>query len=283
MQEHATYWQRNGLELLRARFIQHSFPPHTHEGYVIGVVEGGVEMFRRGKELHYATANKIILVNPNQMHTGSAGVPEGWTYRTLYPTVAQMRQATSSIFESNIFEKDDAPYFSKAVLDDVVLANQLRTFHQAAEQGTRLEQDSTFLTMLSLLVSRHADKTLTLSEMGKEHKAVSMAKRLLEAQSTSEISLQDLATLTSLSPFHLLRVFKRDMGVSPHTYQIQQRIRLAKTLLRGSKALAQVALETGFHDQSHMGFHFKRLVGVTPKQFVKSAVQSQTVIKPYET
>jgi AraC-like DNA-binding protein len=264
MREQATYWHLGQLELLKATFVTHSFVPHTHDTYVIGVVESGVEMFRRDKELHYATANKIILVNPNQLHTGSAGAPEGWTYRTLYPTVTRMQQAAR-----DIFEKSDAPYFSKAVIDDERLATRVRAFHKAAEQGTKLEQDSTFLTMLASLVSRHADRALTLNSVGIEHEAVKKVKGFLEAHPCTEIALQDLAKLTSLSSFHLLRVFKRDMGVTPHAYQIQQRIHLVKQFVRDGRPLADVALETGFHDQSHMGFHFKRLVGVTPRQFAK--------------
>jgi AraC-like DNA-binding protein len=266
MLEQATYWHLGQLELLKATFVTHSFVPHTHDTYVIGVVEGGVEMFRRDKELHYATPNQVILVNPNQLHTGSAGVPEGWTYRTVYPTVAQMQQAAK-----DIFEEDDAPYFSKAVIDNAILATQLRTFHKAAEQGTKLEQDSTFLTMLATLVNCHSDKTLTLNSIGAEHQAVKKVKGFLEAHPASEISLEDLSKLTLLSSFHLLRVFKRELGISPHAYQIQQRIRLAKQLVRQGKPLAEVALEIGFHDQSHMGFHFKRLVGVTPMKFVKGS------------
>ncbi|MGL4610123.1 MAG: AraC family ligand binding domain-containing protein [Trueperaceae bacterium] len=266
MREHATYWQSNGLELLKATFVKHSFPPHTHDGYVIGLVEGGVEMFHREKELHVATPNKIILVNPNQLHTGYAGVPEGWTYRTLYPSIEQMQKASESIFG-----KEHMPYFPYAVLDDTGLAKRLHHFHCAAEQGTRLEQDSTFTDMLGVLVSCYADKTLSLHTIGKEHKAVRVAQKFLEAHPTSEVSLESLANLTSLSSFHLLRVFKRDMGVSPHGYQIQQRIELAKKFLREGKKIAEVALETGFHDQSHMGLHFKRLVGVTPMQFVKGS------------
>jgi AraC-like DNA-binding protein len=264
IQEKATYWHLGQLELLKATFVTHSFVPHTHDTYVIGIIESGVETFRRDKDLHYATANNIILVNPNQLHTGSAGVPEGWTYRTLYPSVAQMQQATSEIFETH-----DAPYFSKAVIEDKVLAKAVRQFHNVAEQGTKLEQDSTFLTMLATLVSRHADKELTLSSVGAEHEAVKKVKGFLETHPSAEISLQHLAKLSSLSSFHLLRVFKRELGITPHAYQIQQRIRLVKQFVKQGKPLAEVALETGFHDQSHMGLHFKRLVGVTPKQFLK--------------
>jgi AraC-like DNA-binding protein len=271
MHEHATYWQRNGLELLKATFVKHSFPPHTHEGYVIGLVEGGVEMFHRDKDIHAATPNQIILVNPNQLHTGYAGVSEGWTYRTLYPSVEQMRQAAV-----NIFEKEHVPYFSRAVVDDAELAQRLHQFHQAAERGTRLEQDSTFTEMLTLLVSRYADTKLSLHDAGQEHRAVYIAKKFLEAHPAKEVSLEDLAKLTSLSSFHLLRVFKRDMGVSPHAYQIQQRIHLAKRFLRDGKRIAEVALEMGFHDQSHMGLHFKRLVGVTPRQFIKGSYLYET-------
>ncbi|MDQ3461350.1 MAG: helix-turn-helix transcriptional regulator [Deinococcota bacterium] len=80
--------------------------------------------------------------------------------------------------------------------------------------------------------------------------------------------------VAGLSPYHLLRVFRLELGLSPHSYQIQRRIGIAKTLLAQGERIAQVAACTGFTDQSHLGRHFKRLVGVTPGQFAQSATSS---------
>jgi AraC-like DNA-binding protein len=57
----------------------------------------------------------------------------------------------------------------------------------------------------------------------------------------------------------------------PHAYQIQLRILKAKRLLKKQKSIESVAIETGFVSQSHFGSHFKRLVCITPKQYIQDS------------
>ena len=66
-----------------------------------------------------------------------------------------------------------------------------------------------------------------------------------------------------------MRVFRKVLGLPPHAYLVQVRITQAKKLLASGMAIAEVAAETGFSDQSHLHRHFKRIVGVTPGQYVK--------------
>ncbi|MDF5029677.1 helix-turn-helix transcriptional regulator, partial [Vibrio parahaemolyticus] len=75
--------------------------------------------------------------------------------------------------------------------------------------------------------------------------------------------------LSGLSPFHLLREFQKQFGFPPHAYQIQQRLRMAKKLLKMGQKISDVAQECGFHDQSHLHRHFKKAMGVTPGQYVR--------------
>ncbi|MDJ0597045.1 MAG: helix-turn-helix transcriptional regulator, partial [Pleurocapsa sp. MO_226.B13] len=78
----------------------------------------------------------------------------------------------------------------------------------------------------------------------------------------------ELAALVQISPSYFSILFKQATGITPHQYVIQCRIERAKELLRQSDlAIADVALRLGFSHQSHLSRHFKRLVGVTPKQF----------------
>jgi Helix-turn-helix domain len=69
------------------------------------------------------------------------------------------------------------------------------------------------------------------------------------------------------------RQFKAATGLPPHQYVITRRVERAQHLLRagGELGLAEVALRVGFPDQSHFSLHFKRIVGVTPRQFRISA------------
>ena len=76
--------------------------------------------------------------------------------------------------------------------------------------------------------------------------------------------LEELAAIAQLSPFHLLRSFKDQLGLPPHAYQIQTRVTRAKHLLRLGMSSIDTALTVGFADQSHFSSNFKRIVGVPP-------------------
>jgi AraC family transcriptional regulator len=86
-------------------------------------------------------------------------------------------------------------------------------------------------------------------------------------------TLEQLAAVAGLSPYHFARQFKRATGLPPHQYVIARRVERAKQLLQTGSAfsLAEVAAHAGFSDQSQFSHHFKRLVGVTPGQFRRSA------------
>jgi AraC family transcriptional regulator len=82
-------------------------------------------------------------------------------------------------------------------------------------------------------------------------------------------TVEQMAALAGLSPYHFARQFKAATGLPPHQFLINRRIEQAQQLLRERRAisLAEVAIGAGFSDQSQFCFHFKRIVGVTPKQF----------------
>jgi AraC family transcriptional regulator len=82
-----------------------------------------------------------------------------------------------------------------------------------------------------------------------------------------------MAAAAHLSSYHFARQFKAATGLPPHQYVISRRVERAQRLLQpdGDLSLSEVAARVGFSDQSQFSHHFKRLVGVTPKQFRKSA------------
>ncbi len=87
----------------------------------------------------------------------------------------------------------------------------------------------------------------------------------IEEHLHSDISLDDMARIARLSPYHFSRCFKAMTGTSPHQYLIERRVEHArKLLLNSDHSLANIALQSGFSDQSHLTRHMKRLLGVTP-------------------
>lgn len=83
-----------------------------------------------------------------------------------------------------------------------------------------------------------------------------------------DVSLKDLAALTSLSPTHLCRAFKQSTGKTPHRWRQAARIDRAKQLLSGSLlSLAEISLAVGFAGQSQFTTAFRRETGSTPNRW----------------
>ena len=83
------------------------------------------------------------------------------------------------------------------------------------------------------------------------------------------LTLEQMASVANLSAYEFVRQFKTATGLTPYQYVIHSRIERAEHLLRthSKLSLAEVAVRTGFSDQSHFTSLFKRIIGVTPRQF----------------
>jgi AraC-like DNA-binding protein len=163
------------------------------------------------------------------------------------------------------------PFFPAPIIHDEELARQFVRLHSAfANNVPALERESRLLWLLTRLISRHAEGSPAPCPATPEPIAVRRARAYLEQHYANHITLDDLAVATSLSPFHLLRIFRQAIGLPPHAYLISVRVRQACTLLLADLPIADVAAQTGFTDQSHLNRHFKRIVGVPPGHYRKN-------------
>ncbi|MGF1513175.1 MAG: helix-turn-helix domain-containing protein [Elainellaceae cyanobacterium] len=90
----------------------------------------------------------------------------------------------------------------------------------------------------------------------------------MKANLTQDLSILDLATLTSMSKSHFSRSFKRSVGVSPYRYLMQQRVKRAKQLLdQQAISIGDVALDCGFANQTHLTKVFRQMTGMTPRDY----------------
>ena len=89
----------------------------------------------------------------------------------------------------------------------------------------------------------------------------------IEAQDLTQLSLERLARQAGLGRYQLIRAFRAATGLTPHAYLLNARINQGRRLLRDGLALAEVAYQLGFADQSHFQRVFKAHVGLTPGQY----------------
>lgn len=264
--DRARLWRADaldGVELLRAHYVEQRFAPHVHDAYAIAIIEAGVERYRYRGEDHQAPAGTLALINPDEVHTGSSGHALGWRYRVFYPETRQIRALLAELDQP----ADHLPLFSGSVFHDPALHARLCAVHRLVEQGaTALQQQTAWREVLLALFQRHA-RLRALPGVGREPRAVAEAKALLDSALSEPPSLEQLAAAVGLSPFHFARVFRQATGMPPHAWLKQRRLDRARGLLKAGCAPLEVAMQLGFSDQSHLGRQFKQAFGVTPGDY----------------
>ncbi len=258
-----------GLELLRATLSEFAFRPHAHEEFFIALTETGLATPTYRRTTHVIGPGDLIVLNPEEAHAGGPRAEGSWTYRALYPGPDLMRQ----IMAEFPGRRPTMPSFGGDVVRDREVAARLRRFHGLSEQpgSSTLEREAQLSQALVLLVGRHAAPPQAPRSPGRERRAVRRSREYLEEHAAENVTLAVLARFAGLSAFHLCRVFGETVGMTPHAYQTQVRVRHAKSLLQAGLPIALAAAEAGFYDQAHLTRHFKRIVGLTPGRYATEA------------
>ncbi|NTX41284.1 helix-turn-helix transcriptional regulator [Myxococcus sp. CA033] len=147
--------------------------------------------------------------------------------------------------------------------------------HDALARRTQdtLECESLVAETLEALLTEYGE-TKPPASPAPHRAAVSRAREYLHASFTLNVELETLASAVGLNKFHLLRVFRAELGLPPHEYVTHLRVARARTLLAQGLAAGTVAAEVGLYDQSQLNRHFGRIVGMTPGQYAR-AIQRQ--------
>lgn len=260
--EWARHWQYAelpDLDLLRARYVRHSFPRHSHEGFVVAGVTRGVEEIGLPGRTVRAGPGSVVMINPEVPHSARAGIPEGWAYATLYPSARVIRdiaadattlRGTAGFAESGVVD----PYAARLIGD----------VHRAAEEGNALAADSVLRIVVARLLRNHGSTLPFRTPHPAGGKDAERARALLESRMTAPPTLEALAAELGTGPFALLRAFKKRYGMPPHTWLTDARVRAARRMLDAGTAPAHAAVAVGFTDQPHLNRHFTRIVGVPP-------------------
>lgn len=256
---HWRYERLPGLDLLRARYVRHTFPRHSHDGFVIGAVTRGVEAIGLPDGTLNAGPGTVVMLNPEVAHTAKAGGPDGWAYATLYPSadvIAEIAAETGAV--------RGTAAFGEPIVTDPQASKMVNEVHRAAEQGNALAADSLLRLVLARLLRANGTSLTARPGRSAGATAASRARELLEERLADPPSLEALAAELGTSPFALLRAFRDAYGMPPHTWVTNARVRVARRLLEAGTAPADAAVALGFTDQPHLNRHFTRIVGVPP-------------------
>lgn len=266
--QYSRCFELDGLEVMSARWLEHSFSPHMHDFYAVSLNYAGHGAFDCRSQVHDAAPGTCSLIAPGEMHTGFATSLDGWSYRNLSIEPALFATLLRSLeWQGPVDIKFKLP----SVRDATLAARLARAFASLTESNSLLQSESFLLSVVARLVTDHLAPGHALGEAGRENTAILRVKEWLDANSQQNVSIQTLADLVDLSPYYLVRDFHKQIGIPPHKYQTIMRVNRARRLLTSGAAISEVAHNTGFCDQSHLNRCFKRTLGITPGKYVDCA------------
>jgi AraC-like DNA-binding protein len=254
------------FERFEAYFSGHAYDPHRHDSYAIGTTMSGVQLFRyRGAEADSRTGDAIVI-HPDELHDGHAGIETGFCYRMLYVAPRYIQEALG--------DSRPLPFVPRAVLDDPRLVAALQLALGDLDRPLEpLETEQALLAIadtLQLLSGSRAPQLRTLHSP-----AVEGARDYLDAHFQKVVGSGELETASGLDRFTLARQFRARLGTSPYRYLTMRRLDRARDLIRAGEPLAEVAAAAGFADQSHMTRQFKQAFGLTPGRWLSMQRQAR--------
>lgn len=252
-----------GVEMVIGRQVKHEFCRHTHQRLCLGMVEEGERILLCGEKSHRIRPGEMFLLLPGQPHACESKDGHDYQLLLLEPELPGKFLPEAAYGNVRTVFSMDACLERFRRLGNV-LAGEECVFYKQAELTALLGEAFESAGVMPFEGSAAAVDEGKLMQV----------RLHIEQNYARTITLEQLAKVAELSPYHLLRRFARCFGVPPHAYLQQERIRQARALLARGHSGAEIALAVGFGDQSHFCNVFKKLMGISPGRYAEALVGS---------
>lgn len=238
-----------GIELIFCSDSTISYPTHNHVSVLtIGIVLDGSIVLTADQEVKTYEKNQTFVICPYMPHSITAH--NSYTLLSL-------------CLDKNIAARCTADEIRNTIM--TLLTNVLRTEkidpYRILQLLDSLNADTTFYTPAAY-TDWHSDS---------QDPIFKNLKKQLELYPENKFSIEEMAQSALISKYHFIRRFRAEAGLTPHQFQLQNRIRKAQRLIHKTETMTEVALAAGFCDQSHFIKQFKKQVGLSPLTYRSSA------------
>lgn len=247
------------IELMHGTLSTKKFKPHFHETYTVIFVNDGQADYLNGSADSFLSEGQILILNPYDVHTGRSIDDCPWGFMTMYVPVDFMLSVLG------LERGDKIPVFEEKLIRDRDLYEKgIRTcLMMIANQYDPYLINSFFRKMITGYATK---KSESIALFG--HADIGMVRNHIHDYYQSDVSLEQLCDIARVSNYNLVKQFKKKYQLPPHQYLLNLRIERAKALITDSQlSLTEVGYKVGFFDQSHFIRHFKKITGITPRQF----------------
>lgn len=254
----------NNVAMLSATMSDFTYAKHAHEEYSIGLTLQGRQDFFCGSSFHKSTPGCVMLFNPEEVHDGHSGTEQNLEYVMLYIHPDEI----TPLFQMLGYKGSGALRLGSTLFDDPILRYRVCSLAGLLKGNelSQIEYESELFLLAQTLVRHHGSLDIPASRTRTDRLLLN-AKDYIIANLSDDISIDQIAAAANISKFHFIRMFRAQFGITPHQYVLNCRINNARKALQVGVSATQAALASGFADASHLNRNFKKVFGMTPKQF----------------
>jgi AraC-like DNA-binding protein len=245
-------------EVFQAQFVDHAYPPHTHDTWTLFVVDDGVIRYDLDRRERATAPMEVAILPPHVVHDGRTATARGFRKRVAY-------LEAGLVGEDLIGHAVDRPVLPTRPLRAAVsrLHDALAVPDGALEAEVQL---GIVVEGIRATLGREAAVVRPTSPV-----LASRLRELLDANLFVPFTMASAAAQLDAGATHLARSFSRFFGIAPHAYVLGRRMEAARERILRGQPLADVAAEIGFADQAHFTRRFRHYLGVPPGHYARAA------------
>lgn len=249
----------------RACHSRACYKPHSHPTFSIGAVDAGASVFTGASDAPVALRpGTLVFVPAGRVHACNPATDADWSYQMLHLDAGWLQAVRQEYAPAN--QAQDEPV--RIVNDPALYAHFCRMNALLFSEASHGDKEAALIDFIGQCDD--AAQTLRIAPPSLPAHMATQIRPVLEHLNHAPIAnqpLDALARIAGMSRYRLLRAFRALTGMTPHAWQLNQRITLARQRLLDGDSLAALAQHLGFADQAHFQRVFKAHAGVTPGQF----------------
>lgn len=264
------FWRSRKLPFVESRRANDSaacYAPHSHSKLSIGAVDDGQSVFSRGGRQQRLTKGDVVLIPAGEVHSCNPEKDGRWSYQMLYLDPAWIEGVVGEMgaLDAMVLSRLPAGIAPQRIHERLTDINAY-LFSAATDE----DKEAALIVFVGEVFGAFRARTEGSdepSDASEESACLRRVQTLIAERCAESLSLEMLAREANMSRYHFVRAFSRVVGMTPHAWQLDQRIERARGLLEQGMSLADAALQLGFADQSHFQRAFKQRVAATPGEY----------------
>jgi|GEM_PF-1047574 len=245
------FYHKKKFEIIEGK-SSHSFPSHSHNTFCIGIVTNGIIRLNVEQQEYLLEKDDVYFIPPHIEHTISAVNKIQYEYIVL-------------CIYNNVQKYSNNSLCKYAFRDKIVrmrILNMIQKFKYT-------NNEDYFENMILNCLEEYIEIDYSCKKQS-SNKIILLAAYFIKDNVNEAFNLQKLSDYTNITKYHLLRLFKNQMGVTPYQFYIQEKIKQIRKGLLKQQPISDLVFNFNFSDESHLCNTFKKHIGITPMQFKDS-------------